>query len=963
MSRAAVASVVWICAVAGPALAQVRALPSRLDDARAAAMEARHADVLALLDATHPSLSAAPPEVLAEVWLLRAQAHRALSNRRGAEAAASRALAAAARAGAMALEADVHLVRVDLAMDRGDVTQAADAVARAEVLAAGDRGRLASVLYQKGRVTRAQGRVGDAVALYARALELAESAAGPSVRIQVLGARSTAYLALGDYDHGLADAQRAYDLARATRQDRLIAAATFALAQATGNIRDLERSAELWGEAIDAYRRAGPEIGVSLATRQRMDVWFALGDLDRAAADGDAALAMFERTGSAGTRASLLARLALIAAQRGRAAEAGERGRRAERALGPDAPAAQRMTVTMDLGLVALEAGRLELARKRFTRTEALASELADPDYAWRAAYGLGRVELARKAYADADRQFARAIALIERQRRALPDAGLRAAFLSDRLGPYDGRIEALMAQADSPGDPHAVEALLVAESGRARALADLLADARLRVNTPAFAAVRRREREFAQRFVALQQQLGSANLSDRAAAAAALTDAEREFEAFQVATRRESPALGALAHPSPFVTGDLATAIGPDESLVAYWLGAERGAAWLLRDGRVTGFVLPGRRTVEPLVRLLTAAVAARDPAATASAAAELGAVLLGPMQDGLRENRALVVVPDGALARVPFALLRLPGDDAPVVTRWATAISPSIALMRDLETRRRPGSSGAVPAVIVGNGGTPAAPEMLRALFGEAALDIAPLTEAAREARSVARLIGADAPHVFLDAQAHERAVKGALDAPARVIHIAAHALVDDAVPRRSALLLAGGPDEDGLLQMNEIGALSLDADLVMLSACRTHLGRQVRGEGLVSLARTFMLAGASAVGASLWAVEDGATRALMERMYAHLSDGAPPREALRQAQLELIADGGAAALPVNWAGFLLTGRTDAPIFTPRAGRPGQLAALLAGLGASWWIARRLDRRRHGARRNVVSGDDTAA
>ena len=136
-------------------------------------------------------------------------------------------------------------------------------------------------------------------------------------------------------------------------------------------------------------------------------------------------------------------------------------------------------------------------------------------------------------------------------------------------------------------------------------------------------------------------------------------------------------------------------------------------------------------------------------------------------------------------------------------------------------------------------------------------------------------------------------------------RLVHFATHGILDADHPELSGLLLS-----DGFLRAHEIYRLSLPADLVVLSACRTALGREMRGEGLVGLTRGFLHAGARGVLVSLWEVEDRATAELMRRFYrGMLKEGRPPAEALRHAQAALRREPGWEA-PYFWAGFVLQG-----------------------------------------------------
>jgi CHAT domain-containing protein len=145
-------------------------------------------------------------------------------------------------------------------------------------------------------------------------------------------------------------------------------------------------------------------------------------------------------------------------------------------------------------------------------------------------------------------------------------------------------------------------------------------------------------------------------------------------------------------------------------------------------------------------------------------------------------------------------------------------------------------------------------------------------------------------------------------------RYVHFATHGYLDSERPGLSALILSQvnqrGEAEDGFLRAHEIYNLNLPADLVVLSACQTGLGRDFKGEGLVGLTRGFMYAGAARVVVSLWNVNDRATAELMARFYRKmLRDGQRPAAALRAAQVEMWKTKQWSA-PYYWAAFTLQG-----------------------------------------------------
>jgi len=180
--------------------------------------------------------------------------------------------------------------------------------------------------------------------------------------------------------------------------------------------------------------------------------------------------------------------------------------------------------------------------------------------------------------------------------------------------------------------------------------------------------------------------------------------------------------------------------------------------------------------------------------------------------------------------------------------------------------------------------------------------------------EADTIVALAG-DAPSLkAVDFDASRATVQRADLADYRIVHFATHGLLNNQHPELSGLVLSlvgrDGQPQDGFLRLHDVFNLKLGADLVVLSACRTALGADVRGEGLVGLTRGFWYAGAPRVLASLWDVRDQATAELMRRFYRRLlRDGQRPAAALRAAQLSMMKEERWAS-PYYWAGFVLQG-----------------------------------------------------
>jgi CHAT domain-containing protein len=294
-----------------------------------------------------------------------------------------------------------------------------------------------------------------------------------------------------------------------------------------------------------------------------------------------------------------------------------------------------------------------------------------------------------------------------------------------------------------------------------------------------------------------------------------------------------------------------------------------------------------------------------------------ELFDLLVKPVRDALpRSSGALLtIVPHGPLAALAFAGLQ---DEAGryLLESFTLHYAPAGAALQFTAAQRRPAArQGRV--LLVADPVPPTLSPLDRPL---------PRLPGARaESRAIAALIPAARVSRFEGDAARESAVREAT-ADKSVLHFATHAIVRDSDPFSSFLALGRAGDDDGLLTAQEIYRLRLDADLIVLSACRSGGGR-VTGDGIATFARAFMYAGAPSIVASLWDVADEPTNRLIPAFYRSWMNGASKARALRAAQLALLKElragrvqidtpAGRVSLPdspVFWAGFALIGEPD--------------------------------------------------
>ena len=282
---------------------------------------------------------------------------------------------------------------------------------------------------------------------------------------------------------------------------------------------------------------------------------------------------------------------------------------------------------------------------------------------------------------------------------------------------------------------------------------------------------------------------------------------------------------------------------------------------------------------------------------------------------------------VPDGKLNILPFDALR--NLEGKYLLEWhVVTYAPSATVLYLLRnhrssegtTRNFLGVGGVAYSSLVldGNSSSAANASNVADFFGVNAVRFPDLPGSTQEVVEASAIIGGSS-QLLLNSDATEAAFKALPLADFRIIHLAVHGIANTSFPDRAALVLGTSPNsgEDGLVQVREIRGLSLHSELVVLSACDTGSGRLLGQEGIASLERAFLLAGAKSVIATLWPADDTFTIALMKRMYQHLAEGDDKGAALRQSKLDLLKEFGNQALPIYWAGFTLVGDGSTAIF----------------------------------------------
>ncbi|MGH9799472.1 MAG: CHAT domain-containing protein, partial [Blastocatellia bacterium] len=413
-------------------------------------------------------------------------------------------------------------------------------------------------------------------------------------------------------------------------------------------------------------------------------------------------------------------------------------------------------------------------------------------------------------------------------------------------------------------------------------------------------------------------------------------------------------PRYAALAQPQPLTAEQIQKLLDEDTLLLEYALGEKRSVLWAVTSDATVSVSLPPAKQIESAAvkcyDLLKESKQRRWQRDAELSALELSRMILPsinslPKSLKLMNKKRLVIVADGVLQFIPFGILSLPTETATarstLLSRFELINLPSASTLAALRTERgeRQKSSGLLAifsdpvfesndprlkSALAVNASSPAtakpslASRQLTRSAEEAGLNgFTRLPFSRREAEAILALSGNAHSKNNLDAFDFTASRNTALNANLsdyRILHFATHGLLNSRHPELSGITLSlvneTGQPQDGFLRMTDLFNLKLNADLVVLSACRTAMGKDIKGEGLIGLTRGFMYAGARRIVASLWDVNDAATAELMGRFYRFLlKDKLPAASALRAAQLSMAKDARWSA-PYYWAGFVIQG-----------------------------------------------------
>ncbi|MEG4484082.1 CHAT domain-containing tetratricopeptide repeat protein [Microcoleus sp. D2_18a_B4] len=542
-------------------------------------------------------------------------------------------------------------------------------------------------------------------------------------------------------------------------------------------------------------------------------------------------------------------------------------------------------------------------------------------------------------------------IKIIENLRTKIASPELRSSYFATVQDYYEFYIDLLMQlHKTNPKSGYDTKALEASERSRARSLLELLQESNANIREGIPPNLLQQEKSLQQQLDAIEKQrIETISTPNPNATKIAEIDKQRlallqQYQELQTKIRTASPRYAALTQPQPLTLPEIQKQILDENTiLLQYSLGTNRSYLWVVTSTGVTSYELPKRADIETAAKdfleAITSPIQREIPQQVAQASANLGQVILQPAAAQLG-NKRLLIVPDGVLHYTPFQALTLDktagqNTNVPLIAEHEIITLPSastLAILRqNYGDRKPPSQTLAILADPVFSPDderikgkiTQATTEKLeannlglnrslRASNRQWPPERLPFSR--QEAQTISSLFPSASIRQKIDFDANRtNATDGSL-ANYQIVHFATHGLANSKNPELSGIVMSTVDDKgnlvNGFLRLTDIFNLKLSASLVVLSACQTGKGQNIKGEGMVGLTRGFMYAGAQRVAVSLWSVDDEGTAVLMQKFYQKmLQQKLAPAAALRAAQMEMMQEEKWRS-PYYWAAFTLQG-----------------------------------------------------
>ncbi|MBL1208247.1 MAG: tetratricopeptide repeat protein [Geminocystis sp. GBBB08] len=628
-------------------------------------------------------------------------------------------------------------------------------------------------------------------------------------------------------------------------------------------------------------------------------------------------------------------------------------------------------TTLNDIGSIYLYLGDKQKALDNFNQALAIFRQIGDRPSEAKSLYNIAGTHKSQGNLQNALTNIKEAIAIIEKLRINIASQDLRTSYFATVQDYYKFYIELLMElHQQNPSAGYNITAFEVSEQARARGLIDLLNEANADIRKDINPQLKEKEQQLLSKLrskTQYQLQLTQGKYSEEQLKTIKreIADITTQLQQVEGEIRTQNPRYAEISQPENIKLKnlkDIQQQLDQDTVLLSYWLGEKESYFWVITPKSLTSYTLANKKEIETLANefknLIADSSKSNRRKTTAQKAFQLTDKLLAPAKSQLT-NKRLIIVPDGGLQYIPFnslaSLNSTPKTFKPLIFDHEIVNLPSASVIIGIRENmaKRPANQKTLAVLadpvftandprITNNNSVPnnrnfnnnnptnnnSVQNNLKQNNLLSSLTLERLTRSfptrdgklvfdrlqgtRKEAENILKLVPNSDSKKFLDFDANLTAINNPELSKYRFILLATHGFLNGINPELSGIVLSlvneKGEQQDGLLMTPDIFNLNLPADLIVLSACESGLGKDVKGEGIVGLTRGFMYAGTSRLMLSLWKVNDEMTAELMTRFYKGiLQENLTPAQALRKAQLSMWEEGNA---PYYWSAFILQG-----------------------------------------------------
>ncbi|MBL7127786.1 MAG: CHAT domain-containing protein [Ignavibacteria bacterium] len=760
----------------------------------------------------------------------------------------------------------------------------------------GDSSDIATGLHNIGLIYSRQGKLDEALKYYTESLELRRKVGNPSDIAESFNSIGTIY----DFQGKLYKALKYYTV------------------------------------SLELFKKAYDPLGVSECLSNIGSICSEQGKLDEALKYYTKALELRRKVGNPYNIATGLSNIGSIYSKQGKLDEALKYYTESLELVKKVGNTLSIATGLNNIGVIYSKQGKLDEALKYYTESLELYKKYGNPSGIARSFSNIGYCYYKLKSFRKAEQYINECIIYLDSVRVGVGDVEARQNLTESQSNEYSLYYEVLNELNEKD------KAFVISEKNRSRTLNELISESRTNLRQDADPELLNKERElnfsFKQIFKQISETKDDKELDILKRKQDSLYNVSKILED---QLKRSSPRYASVIYPDPVTADKVKEELGVNTALISFKEGIDNFYAMVITKDDYKVFTLRNIKTIESKVEVLINELRSGEFSSHFySFSGELYKILLGPIEDIIKTKKELIIIPDGILHYIPFEVLftrdltdqdLVSGNESSLpylIKDFDIRYLPSATMLKTFELYTDPEAPKDficfADPVFESESELQLSPEehkkeedakkelseeMKEMDIEREGSSLVRLVNTGTEANGIAELFSPDNVSLYTRETANKNNLMKEDLSQYKYIHFATHGLVNNDKPQFSSLALSYDITGNNELQVREIFELKLNADMVVLSACNTALGKEMKGEGIIGLTRAFLVAGSKRAVVSLWSVADKSTSEFMIDFYRHIKEGKTITQSLREAKLNMI-NSKEYKHPYYWAPFVLFG-----------------------------------------------------